>query len=125
MYGSEGNYGLVLVGSLMCRTVMYLVHVVMATTLLLGLHHVERLRLCVLCCLQEHWPVTSVIDGVTRRMVGSNVPYPNGALQEIEIFTLDELIANKGAELPTARCRASATFNTVRGALLWGRLVPS
>lgn len=45
-----------------------------------------------------------VLNGVTRRAVPTNLPYSNGAPPEINIFTLPELIANRGADLPNAAC---------------------
>ena len=104
MYGSEGNYGLVLVGSANVQNCN------VSSTCCDGYNATIGLASCgtsaSVCAVLPSRALASdfVVDGVTRRMVGSNVPYPNGAPQEIEIFTLDELIANKGAELPTARC---------------------
>lgn len=40
-----------------------------------------------------------VINGVTRRSVPTNLPYSNGAPPEINIMTLEQLIANKGRSL--------------------------
>lgn len=39
-----------------------------------------------------------VINGVTRRSVPTNLPYSNGAPPEINILTLEQLIANKGKQ---------------------------
>lgn len=45
-----------------------------------------------------------VINGVTRRIVPSNLPAANGAPPEIFISTLEELMENRGAKLPTSAC---------------------
>jgi hypothetical protein len=104
MWGSEGSYGLVMVGSTNVQNCN------VSSTCCDGFNATIGLASCgtnpsVCAVLPSRALATDlVIDGITRRQVGSNVPYPNGALQEIEIMTLDELIANKGAELPTSRC---------------------
>ena len=48
-----------------------------------------------------------VVDGITRRGVPSNLPYSNGAPPEINIMTINELILNKGASLPSIACGPS------------------
>ena len=104
MYGSEGSYGLVMVGSSNVQNCN------VSSTCCDGYNATIGLASCgtypSVCAVLPSRALASdyVVDGITRRQVGSNVPYPNGRLQEIEIFTLDELIANKGAELPTSRC---------------------
>jgi hypothetical protein len=45
-----------------------------------------------------------VENGITRRQVPSNLPYDNGAPPEKVVLTLQELIDNAGAELPTMSC---------------------
>eukprot|EP00605_Chrysophyceae_sp_TOSAG23-4_P000358 GSChrysophyteH1.ASY1.ANO1.405.1 assembled CDS len=104
MWGSEGSYGLVMVGSTNIQNCN------VSSTCCDGFNATIGLASCgklpSVCAVLPSRALASdyVVDGITRRQVGSNVPYPNGALQEIEIMTLDELIANKGAELPTSRC---------------------
>ena len=104
MWGSEGNYGLVMVGSTNIQNCN------VSSTCCDGYNATIGLASCgthaSVCAVLPRRALASefVVGGVTRRQVGSNIPYPDGSLQEIEIFTLAELIADKGAELPTSRC---------------------
>ncbi len=104
MWGSEGSYGLVMVGATNVQNCN------VSSTCCDGYNATIGLASCgtyaSVCAVLPSRALASdfVIDGITRRQVGSNVPYPNGALPEIQIFTVDELRANKGAELPTSRC---------------------
>ena len=104
MWGPEGAYGLVMVGSANVQNCN------VSSTCCDGYNATIGLASCgnlpTVCAVLPSRALASdfVYGGITRRQVGSNIPYPNGAPQEIEIFTLDELIANKGAELPTSQC---------------------
>jgi hypothetical protein len=103
-YGSEGSYGLVLVGSSNIQNCN------VSSTCCDGFNATIGYASCgtyaSVCAVlpARMLAYEYVIDGVTRRQVPSNLPYDNGGEPEIVVFTLDQLIANKGAELPTARC---------------------
>eukprot|EP01041_Mallomonas_annulata_P008232 gene8232-16928_t len=114
IFGSEGQYGLYVVGSA----------------------HIENCNASVTCCdgynatlgfascgkgatvcarlLERLLAYNFVVDGVTRRQVGSNYPYPDGGLPEVVVLTLDELIAIKGAVLPSMPCGPSLRLTPSR-----------
>ena len=48
-----------------------------------------------------------VVDGISRRQVPSNLPYDNGSPPEKVVLTLQELIHNAGAEMPSMSCGPS------------------
>jgi hypothetical protein len=49
----------------------------------------------------------AVIDGIVNRVIPTNINFPDGGLPLINMFTLQELEANKGANLPSAACGPS------------------
>eukprot|EP00604_Paraphysomonas_vestita_P000269 CAMPEP_0174826522 /NCGR_PEP_ID=MMETSP1107-20130205/44161_1 /TAXON_ID=36770 /ORGANISM="Paraphysomonas vestita, Strain GFlagA" /LENGTH=407 /DNA_ID=CAMNT_0016059855 /DNA_START=1485 /DNA_END=2705 /DNA_ORIENTATION=- len=106
-YGSEGNYGLSIVGSAQienCNASM---------TCCDGFNSTIGLASCgtgaTVCAtlLERRLAYEYVIDGITRRQVPSNLPYDNGALPEKVVLTLQELINNAGAEMPSMSCGPS------------------
>lgn len=66
-----------------------------------------------------------VKDGVTRRQVPSNIPYPDGGLSEKVVLTLDELRSNRGAVMPSIACgpslRLTPSFARSSGAIWYPR----
>lgn len=111
MYGAEGAYGLVLVGSTNVQNCN------VSSTCCDGYNPAIGVTSCgttasvcaVLPARMLEYPF--VIDGVTRRQTPSNLPYPDATASagqpEIVIFTLNELIANGGAALPSIACGPS------------------
>jgi hypothetical protein len=53
-----------------------------------------------------------VINGVTRRQVPSNVPYPDGGLPEIVVFNVSMLNKVSGAAQPSDSCGPSLRLTT-------------
>ncbi len=104
MYGPEGSYGLVLVGSANVQNCN--VSSTCCDTYNASIGVSSCGTTASVCAVLPSRALTSdlVLDGITRRTVGSNTEDENGALPEKVIFTLQELIANKGAELPTSKC---------------------
>ncbi|CAM9989648.1 unnamed protein product, partial [Ectocarpus fasciculatus] len=124
-YGSQGHFGISIVGSA----------------------HVENCNASSTCCdgydpligeascgstasvcavlLERRLDYEYVVDGVTRRQVPSNLPYPNGGQPEKVILTLDALIANQGAERPSIACgpsmRLTGSFARESGAMWYRR----
>lgn len=115
MFGSEGHYGLVLVGDANIQNCN------VSTTCCDGYNATIGLASCgtypsVCAVLPERMlAYDSVIAGVTRRQVPSNLPYDNGKSPEINIITLEELISNKGANLPTASCGPAVRLTPSEG----------
>ena len=103
-WGGEGSYGLVLVGSANIENCN------VSSTCCDGYNATIGLTSCgVLPSVCAVLPARMleyefVQRGVTRRQTPQNIPYESGGLPEINIFTLAELIANKGADLPSASC---------------------
>jgi hypothetical protein len=103
-WGSEGHYGLVLVGSANVENCN------VSSTCCDGYNATIGLASCgVLPSVCSVLPARMleyqyVIDGVTRRQTPQNIPYPDGGLPEIYISTLADLIANKGADPPSSSC---------------------
>ncbi len=104
-FGSEGHYGLVVVGSTNIQNCN------VSSTCCDGYNATIGLASCgtgrTVCAVlpARMLAYEFAIDGVSRRQVPSNLPYPGiPDSNEIVIFTLDELKANKGADLPSSRC---------------------
>ena len=127
VWGGEGNYGLVLVGSANVQNCN------VSSTCCDGYNATIGLSSCgvlpTVCAVLPSRVLAYdyVIDGVTRRQTGTNLPYSNGAPQEIAIFTLEELQKNKGAALPTSACgpalRLTPSEARQSGAAWYGRKV--
>ena len=62
--------------------------------------------------LQRQLAYSYVIDGITRRQVPSNVPYPDGGAPEFVVQRLDELKSTMAAKLPTDRCGPALRLTT-------------
>lgn len=103
-FGSEGNYGLVMVGSANIQNCN------VSSTCCDGYNATIGLSSCgdypsVCAVLPSRMLAYDLVVGeITRRGIPTNLPYSNGAPAEINIVTLEELIANKGADLPSAAC---------------------
>lgn len=103
-YGSEGHYGLVMVGDANIQNCN------VSSTCCDGYDPAIGVASCgnyqsvcaVLAAQMLESPL--VIDGVSRRGVSRNVPNANGSPPDISISSLEELIANKGADLPNIAC---------------------
>jgi len=104
MYGSEGHFGLVLVGNTNLQNCNVSSTCCDGYNATLGLASC-RAGVSVCAVLNERQlGYDFVQNGITRRQVQYNIPYANGGLQEIVAMTLDELIQSKGADLPTRAC---------------------
>jgi hypothetical protein len=103
-YASEGHYGLVLVGSANIQNCN------VSSTCCDGYNATIGVASCgstqSVCAVLPAFQLAYdyVLGGVTRMGVSTNLPYSNGAPPAISIITLADLIANKGAELPTSAC---------------------
>lgn len=104
-YGSESNYGLILVGNANIENCN------VSSTCCDGYNATIGYASCGTVCAvlpARMLEYQYVVDGITRRQVPSNLPYPDGGLPEIVIFNnINELILNKGAALPAAACGPS------------------
>eukprot|EP01038_Epipyxis_sp_PR26KG_P006359 gene6359-8759_t len=103
-YGSEGNYGLVLVGSANLENCNVSSTCCDGYNATIGVASCGNYRSVCAVLPANMLAYPFVIDGVTRRGVPTNLPYSNGAPAEIQIVTLAELIANKGADAPSSAC---------------------
>ena len=127
MFGSEGMYGLVLVGNANVQNCN------VSSTCCDGFNATIGLASCgtyaSVCAVlpSRMLAYDYVIDSITRRQVGSNLPYSNGKSAEINIVTLNDLIANKGANLPAAACgpalRLTPSMARMSGAAWYRRKV--
>jgi len=127
VWGGEGNYGLVLVGSANVQNCN------MSSTCCDGYNATIGLASCgvlpTVCAVLPSRTLAYeyVIDGITRRQTGTNRPYSNGAPPEIAIFTLDQLRKNAGAALPSSKCgpalRLTPSEARQSGASWYGRKV--
>lgn len=103
-WGGEGSYGLVLIGSANVQNCN------VSSTCCDGFNATIGLSSCgvlpSVCAVlpSRMLAYDYVVDGITRRQTGTNLPFPDGSPPEIAIFTLEQLQQNKGAALPTARC---------------------
>ena len=115
--------------------------------IIVGDAHIENCNASVTCCdgynpliglascgsratvcavlLENRLEYRYVEDGVTRRQVPSNIPYPDGGLSEKVVLTLDELRANRGAIMPSIACgpalRLTPSFARTSGAIWYPR----
>lgn len=97
--GTEGNYGIVLVGSANVQNCNG------SSTCCDGYNATIGLSSCGSVCAtyqSRRLAFPTVIGGVTRRQVPSNIPYADGSPPEKVITTLAGLGAN--AEAPSSRC---------------------
>jgi len=104
IYGSEGHFGLVLVGNANIQNCNVSSTCCDGYNATLG---VSSCRAGVSVCAvlnERQLAYDFVINGITRRQVQYNIPYSTGGLPEIVAMTLDELIASKGADLPSRAC---------------------
>lgn len=100
-YGSEGHYGLIVVGNANIQNCN------VSSTCCDGYNATIGIASCGLVCAvypDRMLASSLVIDGITRRLTPSNLPYDNGAPPEIVFKTPDQLIADKGADLPSSAC---------------------
>lgn len=106
-FGSEGHYGLVMVGDANIQNCN------VSSTCCDGYDPAIGVASCgnyqsVCAVLAAHMLAYELVEGgITRRGVSSNLAYGNGAPPDISISTLEELIENKGANLPTVSCGPS------------------
>mmetsp|Transcript_6182 Transcript_6182/g.8636 ORF Transcript_6182/g.8636 Transcript_6182/m.8636 type:complete len:1059 (+) Transcript_6182:817-3993(+) len=107
LYGSEGNYGLVIVGSANIQNCNVSSTCCDGYNSSIGISSCGNYRSVCVVFPSRMLAYDFVKDSVTRRGVPSSLPYPNGAPPEIDIITLEELIANKGANLPSLPCGPS------------------
>jgi hypothetical protein len=45
-----------------------------------------------------------IVDGEVKRVVPTNIDFPDGSPPVINVFTLSDLLQNKAANLPSAAC---------------------
>lgn len=103
MFGSEGNFGLVLVGDANIQNCNSSSSCCDGYNATLGVSSC-RAGVSVCAVLQDRQlEFDFVIDGITRRQVPYNIPYSDGGLPQIVALTLDELISSK-ANLPRIAC---------------------
>lgn len=103
-WGGEGNYGLVIVGSAQIENCNVSSTCCDGYNATLGLASCGTSASVCAVLLERRLAYEYVVDGVTRRQTPSNIPYDDGSPPEKVVLTLQELIANKGAELPTMPC---------------------
>lgn len=103
-YGSEGHYGLVVVGSANIQNCNVSSTCCDGYNATIGISSCASYRSVCVVFPSRMLAYDFAVDGVTRRGVPSNLPYDNGAPPEINILTVDELIVNKGANLPSLPC---------------------
>lgn len=125
VYGSEGNYGLVIVGS------AHIQNCNASTTCCDGYNATIGVASCgttaSVCAvfLERRLSSKYSIDGNSRRQVSSNIPYENGAPPEKVILTVEELRATKGADLPSMPCgpalRLTPSFARESGSVWYRR----
>jgi hypothetical protein len=125
IYGSEGNYGLVIVGS------AHIENCNASTTCCDGYNATIGIASCgvsaSVCAvlLERRLSVKYAVDGASRRQVPSNIPYDNGALPEKVVMTVAELIAGRGADLPSMPCgpalRLTSSFARESGSMWYRR----
>jgi hypothetical protein len=106
-FASEGNFGLVVVGSANIQNCNS------SSTCCDGFNATVGIKSCVggmfsksVCAVFAARELAHpfVFDGKTRSAPLSNLPFSNGSPADIDIVTLDYLLTNKGAELPTSAC---------------------
>lgn len=103
-YGSEGNYGLTIVGSAHVENCNASMTCCDGYNETLGLASCGTGRTVCAVLLERRLAYEYVYDGISRRQVPSNRPYDDGSPPEKVILTLDELIAIQGAEMPSMPC---------------------
>merc|ERR1712000_240709 len=103
-WGGEGNYGLIIVGSAQIENCNVSSTCCDGYNATLGLASCGTSASVCAVLLERRLAYEYVVDGVTRRQTPSNIPYDDGSPPEKVVLTLQELIANKGAELPTMPC---------------------
>eukprot|EP00981_Chlorochromonas_danica_P011520 scaffold4059_cov174-Ochromonas_danica.AAC.2 len=103
-YGSEGAYGLILVGSANVENCNVSSTCCDGYNASIGVASCGNYKSVCSVLPARMLAFNSVIDGITRRVVPSNLEASNGAPPEIFISTLEELSANKGAKLPNIAC---------------------
>lgn len=104
LYGSEGNYGLTIVGSAHVENCNASMTCCDGYNETLGLASCGTGRTVCAVLLERRLAYEYVYDGISRRQVPSNRPYDDGAPPEKVILTLEELIAVQGAEMPSMPC---------------------
>jgi hypothetical protein len=124
-YGSQGHFGLVLVGSTQVENCNA------STTCCDGFNPLIGIASCgnkpSVCAnlLERRLAYEYVEGGVTRRQVPSNIPYSDGSPPEKVVLTLDELIAGRGAGMPSIACgpalRLTPSFARESGAAWYPR----
>jgi hypothetical protein len=108
--GSEGNYGIVLVGSANVQNCNSSSTCCDGYNVTLGAEQDYGCGLVCATILERRLAYDLVVDGVTRRQVPANIPYVKEGDQEKVIMTLqglkDSMAINgsQGAELPSSRC---------------------
>lgn len=124
-FGSEGAYGLIMVGSANIENCNVSSTCCDGYNATLGVSSCGSYRS--VCSVLPARMLASdfVINSVTRRVVPSNLPYANGAPSEISISKLEDLLANKGAKLPSSACgpalRLTPSEARQSGAVWYGR----
>ena len=108
-YGSEGHFGLVLVGSTNIQNCNVSSTCCDGYNATIGLASCGTTRSVCAVLPKRMLAYDFVINGVTRRQVPSNLPYEDEdgkvyGLPEVVMLTLDELAADKGADLPSVAC---------------------
>jgi hypothetical protein len=103
-FGSEGHYGLVIVGDANIQNCNVSSTCCDGYDPQLGIKSCGNYQSVCAVLAANMLAYSLVVDGVTRRGISSNLPYSNEAPPDISISTLDELIANKGADLPNIAC---------------------
>mmetsp|Transcript_14047 Transcript_14047/g.30832 ORF Transcript_14047/g.30832 Transcript_14047/m.30832 type:complete len:963 (-) Transcript_14047:82-2970(-) len=103
-YGAEGSYGLVLVGSANVQNCNVSSTCCDGYNATLGVSSCGSTRSLCAVLPARQLAYDLVLGGVSRRGVASNLDYANGLPGAISILTLEELIANKGADLPSSAC---------------------
>lgn len=103
-WGSEGHYGLAIVGSANIQNCNTSSTCCDNYDPLVGLASCGTHRSVCADLLERRLASDVVINGITRRQVPSNIPYENGSPPEITVLSLAELYDNAGANLPSRAC---------------------
>lgn len=124
-YGSQGHFGLVIVGSAQVENCNASSTCCDGYDPLIGESSCGSAASVCAVLLERRLNADYVVDGVTRREVPFNIPYEDGGRPEKVVLTLDELIANQGAERPSIACgpslRLTSSFARESGAMWYRR----
>lgn len=107
-YGSEGSYGLILVGDTNIQNCNISSTCCDGYNASIGYLSCYTGYASVCAVLPERMLAYEyVIDGITRRDIPTNLQYSNGKPASKSIITISDLISNEGALLPSVACGPS------------------